>query len=117
MGKTVSSGDRRITGKVVPLENSIVRHILMSFSSMFPESYFFKTHGNQFQTGQPDILGSHKGRAVAIEVKRPGRKPTEVQTYVLSRWLAAGAVVGCAHDLEEALGIIGEPLPNSPSEK
>lgn len=32
-------------------------------------------------SGTPDIVCCHKGQFVAIEVKRPGEKPTELQKY------------------------------------
>jgi hypothetical protein len=54
------------------------------------------------QIGTPDVLGCVRGRMVAIEVKRPGRRPTDAQFGAMRRWQAAGALVGWACSVEDA---------------
>ena len=40
-----------------------------------------KIHGGPYQlSGLPDLLCLKNGRAVWLEVKQPGKKPTEIQT-------------------------------------
>lgn len=57
--------------------------------------------------GDPDITGILKGgRAFAIEVKRPGEEPNELQARRLEEIKAAGGVAGCAHSVEEAHAIV-----------
>lgn len=57
--------------------------------------------------GDPDITGIlHGGRAYAIEVKREGEYPSEIQWKRIYALRAAGALAGCAHSVVEALGII-----------
>jgi len=58
----------------------------------FP-GFYFKTHGGLFQVvGLPDIIGVHRGRFIAIEVKVPGEEPSKVQLRKLQRLGWAGAI-------------------------
>ena len=81
--------------------NSIKRYL-----DKLPECYIIKTHGSVYGAGQPDLLGCYQGRTLALEVKRPGEKPTALQQAVLKKWEAAGAiaaVVRSAEDVRELL--------------
>jgi Holliday junction resolvase len=67
-----------------------------------------KIHGNEFTVaGTPDLLGGLDGRPFAIEVKRPGGKPTLKQAHELAGWEAQGWAVGIAHSVQDALQILG----------
>ncbi len=46
--------------------------------------------------GVSDILGIWKGKPIAIEVKRPGKKPTEYQRGFLKQFANAGGLAICA---------------------
>ncbi len=53
--------------------------------------------------GFPDLFGVGKdARSVFIEVKRPGRKPTEKQRNFLLRMAKRGAYAGVAYSPEDA---------------
>lgn len=60
--------------------------------------------------GSADILGvlPPSGRLLAIEVKRPGSKPTAHQTAWLEQMRAAGAVCVVACGLEDVLRVLRE---------
>lgn len=62
------------------------------------------------QKGSSDILGvlPPSGRLLAIEVKRPGNKPTEHQTAWLERMRAAGAVCIVATSIEDVQRVLRE---------
>jgi Holliday junction resolvase len=67
----------------------------------------FKTHGSGFtRRGIPDIVGAYKGRAIALEVKQPGRQPTRIQQHELARAAAAGAAAFVVTSVEQALAIL-----------
>ena len=53
--------------------------------------------------GLPDILGIQKstGRLVAIEVKRPGKKPTDIQQRMLQELTDYGALAFVATNIED----------------
>ncbi len=87
-------------------ETLIVRKILKELQHT-PGCYAFKSHGNRYQAGQPDILGCLRGRSFALEVKVPGKDATPLQKSVLSWWSAAGALTGVVHSLEEAKEALG----------
>jgi hypothetical protein len=64
--------------------------------------------------GEPDIDASAHGRAVKIELKRPGSsaKPGDAQRAALKRWHATGALCGWARSLEHVLQLlehVGDP--------
>jgi len=50
--------------------------------------------------GISDILGIWQGKPLAIEVKRPGNKPTEMQNDFLHRFANAGGLAIVAFSLE-----------------
>lgn len=66
-----------------------------------------KIHGGPYQrAGIPDVLAVKDGRALWVEVKRPGEKPTKIQEHVMAGLRAAGCVVIVASssgDIDAAL--------------
>lgn len=54
------------------------------------------------RAGVPDIIACVGGRFVAIEVKRPGASPSELQRYNLKKIWDAGGISIIAHSVEEA---------------
>jgi hypothetical protein len=52
------------------------------------------------EAGTPDLLACYYGRFYAIEVKRPGNKPTKLQLFRLRQWREAGAVAFWCDSLE-----------------
>jgi len=68
--------------------------------------WWFKVHGGPFQrAGVPDIVGCYKGRFIGIEAKMPGNGPSAIQKYNLGLLAEAGARVGVAYTIQEALDI------------
>ena len=53
--------------------------------------------------GVSDILGCYQGRMVAIEVKRPGGKPTEDQQKFIDRVKREGGIAFCADSVEAVM--------------
>lgn len=60
-------------GKQVPLESSVVATIIKKLNAV-PGCRVKKFHGSAFGMMELDIYGCFNGRAVFIEVKRPGGK-------------------------------------------
>jgi len=68
-----------------------------------------KRHGTAMGVaGDPDLYGSIRGRHFEIEVKRPDRSSelTELQRQRLREWELAGAIVGVARSVEDAVTIL-----------
>lgn len=77
-----------------PLESVIVRRIQKALDIHYP-GFYFKVHGGPFQrAGIPDIVGVHKGRFIAIEVKRPsGKHPySKLQLLNIKKINLAGGI-------------------------
>lgn len=96
--------------KPSPLEKAVVTRIMTALRE-FPGVLARKRHGTAMGVvGDPDIYGSIKGRHFEIEVKRPNdssSQPTEVQVRRMADWKLAGALVGVARSVDEALELLG----------
>lgn len=88
-----------------PLEKSIHRNILRKLNDL-PETYAKKTLGSSGSAGWPDIICCHHGKMLALEVKRPGGKPTALQTRELTRWETAGAISAVVTSWEDVQQIL-----------
>lgn len=90
-----------------PRESALVTQILATLRAL-PETWAVKVHGSIYSAaGTPDILGSHRGRAIALEVKRHGGRVTSIQKRHLALWNASGAVCGVVHDVGEVRELLG----------
>jgi len=89
-----------------PRESAIVTAILKRLHEI-PHCVARKRHGTAFGiAGDPDIFGCVNGWHFEIEVKRPGEKPTPLQTHRLIEWRKAGAVTGVATTADEAVELL-----------
>ena len=83
------------------LERDIVKCVKLYLNGI-DGVFVWKTHGGQFGTaGEPDLIGSYKGKALGIEVKRPGKKATRLQDLFLKKLQAAGATAFVACSIED----------------
>jgi hypothetical protein len=96
-------------------EAKIVNAILKALNAL-PQTHVKKTHGNRYSSGWPDIVGCHRGRMIALEVKTPTGKASVRQLHELGKWELAGAVVGIARSVDEATEVIRyiSECPNAP---
>ncbi len=78
-----------------------------------------KRHGGHFvkywggpmsKVGVADLVGCFRGKAVAIEIKRPGGKVTEAQEKFLRRWNEAGGIAFVARSVDEVIEQLGLPV-------
>lgn len=82
-------------------ESSITASILKWIDAL-PHGKALKIHGSAMGgKGHPDIIACILGRLVAIEVKQPGKRPTQLQAYVLEQWRKAGAIAISATTLDD----------------
>jgi hypothetical protein len=92
------------------LEKSVVAGIVRRLREQ-PGVVVRKRHGTAMGVaGDPDLYGSIRGRHFEIEVKRPdaAAELTELQRQRLREWERAGAIVGVARSVEDALAILAE---------
>ena len=88
-------------------EARLVTKIIAELNKL-DQCYAQKNHGTPFGKPTVDVTGCISGRMFQIEVKMPGGKPTARQLQTLKTWEAAGAIVGCATSVDEALKIVLE---------
>lgn len=90
----------------VPREAQVVAQITRWLKTQ-EGLWFMKTHGGQYgRAGVPDIIGCVGGHFFAIEVKRPGGKPTPLQLTCMAAIKGAWGNVGVATCLEDAQSIV-----------
>ena len=58
------------------------------------------TKGMYGGNGIADIIGCYNSQYVAIEVKRPGQKPTPIQAVWLNTKKRSGAIIGVAESID-----------------
>lgn len=76
----------------------------VTYQPLMGRGHFKMYHGSS--RGVADILGIFNGRPLAIEVKRPGNKPTEVQKEFLQKFEKKGGIAFVAYSLDEVIGIL-----------
>lgn len=89
-----------------PSEHTIVNRILAYLRQR--GVWCEKMHGGPMQAaGIPDILGVIPGgRALALEVKRPGGEPTVLQARTLARLRETGALVAVVTSVAEVEALL-----------
>lgn len=76
----------------MPLESTITKSIQASAKAR--GWWVLKVAGGAFQRpGIPDLLCVKHGRAVWLEVKQPGKKPTPLQAHVIGELRTVGGAV------------------------
>lgn len=76
----------------MPLESAITRSIVTAAKGL--GWWTFKVAGGPMQTsGIPDLLCLKGGRAVFLEVKQPGKKPTPLQVHRMQEIREIGGAV------------------------
>lgn len=87
-------------------ETGLTRAILR-YLNQTKNCHAIKLHADATQgKGHPDIFACVDGRAVLIEVKRPGEQPTLIQRYALGKWQHAGATVVVATSLKDVVNLV-----------
>lgn len=82
-------------------EADIVKAAIAYINSL-PRAVAHKVHGGAFTgAGEPDVDAVISGRAVKLEAKVPGNKPTAVQMGMMRRYSECGALVGWFTSVDE----------------
>ena len=56
--------------------------------------------------GASDLLIWHQGNSFALELKSPGRRPTEAQLEFMARFADSGGHTAVADDIDRALAVL-----------
>ena len=56
--------------------------------------------------GIPDIIVCYRGKYIALEVKRPGGKPTELQLWNINEIRRAGGIAEIVYSWEDVVNIL-----------
>lgn len=85
----------------MPKEQNIQTSIMNYISSIGGLPIKFNNMGIYAKAGVSDILACIKGRFVAIEVKRPGNKPSAVQLQFITAVNSIGGFAFWADNLQD----------------
>lgn len=83
--------------------NGVLRRLNIPFIHIEKGSH---DHSRTHRKGIPDILGWHRSRAFALELKRPGTKPKPEQLEYLAKLHAEGVLVGVVRSEDEFLNFL-----------
>lgn len=91
-----------------PVKEATVTRRIVTYLKRLKQSgepiWFCKLHGGPMQqAGLPDLIVLHRGRLLAIEIKRPGGKATLLQQHTLAEMEHAGATAVVAHNVEDVI--------------
>ena len=88
------------------IEQDVV-NLIKKYLQTIPNLFFWKEHGGQYGTaGIPDLIICYKGRFIALEVKRPGGKPTLLQKITLNKIEKAKGIAKIVTSVEQVKEII-----------
>lgn len=99
------------------LESAIVKKIRKKLKTVYgTDLWIFKTHGQADQIrGLPDLIGVYHSYFIAMEVKKPGGRATDLQAFTMQQIRAAGGYATTIHSVEEAIDFLGT-VPEPPQE-
>ena len=87
-------------------EQTVIDSIKKYLDSV-PNLFYWKEHGGQFGTaGIPDIIVCYKGRFVAFECKKPGRKTTILKKITLNKINKAKGIATIVTSVEQVKEVI-----------
>ena len=89
-----------------PLETTIRSKIVKHINSLPFASAHVRHQAGYAKKGDPDVYGSYCRLHIEIEVKRPGKNPTELQKLRLAHWCNVGAMVAVLRSKEGAIQFI-----------
>lgn len=84
---------------------SAIQSDILSYLHHLPGCWAVK-YPATFMRGVPDIVGVFHGTFFALEVKRPGEKPTPIQDAVMEQIRTAGGIAEVVTSFEEAQSIV-----------
>lgn len=102
----------------VLLESALTKKIRQKLDKIYGPSRLWvrKIHGNPYQIrGLPDLIGTYQGYFIAMEVKKPGGRTTDLQAFTMQQIRAAGGYATVIHSVEEAVAFLGT-VPAPPAE-
>ena len=90
-------------------ESEVQKQIQYYLSSL--GAFHFKTIANT-TNGIPDLIACLDGKFVAIEVKKPGGKPSPLQVVKIRKIEEAGGIAFIAYSVEDVKRLIEKPQVN-----
>jgi len=84
-----------------------ITHSIRSLLKQFGIFHFKHFGGPMSQRGISDLLGCYQGRFLALEVKRPGNKPSDDQIRFIENVKASGGIAGVVYSIDDVVELLG----------
>jgi len=81
-------------------EQKLVKPVTDYLETLKPHIVFWKIC-DRHTSGIPDYVGLYKGKFFVIELKAPGKKPSDIQQFNIDRTIRNGGVGACCTSLHE----------------
>jgi hypothetical protein len=97
-------------------EGRLQKKMKEELQKAFPSSFWYKTHGSQFQQkGIPDLVGCVNGRFIGIEVKIPGKEKTltKIQEHTIKLICDASGLSFMSTDIDYSIDMIRKYISKS----
>jgi penicillin-binding protein-related factor A (putative recombinase) len=101
-------------GKTPPPKEAEITKQIRDLLDALGVFHYKAWQGMMSKKGVSDIIGCYKGRFFAIEVKRPGRSPTEEQAKFLNQVSRAGGIALTAWCVEHVIVALDLPVEINP---
>jgi hypothetical protein len=95
-------GDKNKAQAKGPSEKTITQNIIKKLRTIEGVRVLKRSTGWN-RAGEPDVTGCYKGVRFELELKVPGKKPTELQTKRLKEWRESGAVSYWTDNVDDAM--------------
>ena len=87
-------------------EATLVKAILAELKAQ--GAWARKIHGSAYNAGLPDVAAVVNGRAVWLEAKVPGERPTTLQQKTIDAICAAGGIAAVVTSVEDVRAVLAE---------
>ncbi len=92
-------------------ESTLQRDIRTALETTYPNSVWWKVHGNMYQmSGLPDIVGCVYGAWCGFEVKTARGRVSPVQESMIERFRDAGGLAAIVYTPKQAVDVVLEHL-------
>ncbi len=95
-----------VAGNGLRKKEAPLKQRCLKWLKSLPKTKAYARRGGPGRRGEPDISGCSYGIRIEIELKVPGKTPTDLQNFKIKEWQNAGAIAGWANSFEDFKNLI-----------
>ena len=93
-------------GKAVKFSEKEITHSIRSLLKQFQIFHWKNFGGPMGEKGVSDLLGCYQGKMLALEVKKPGGRPSPEQLRFIENVKANGGIAAIVHSIDEVIELL-----------